>query len=155
MAGPAWNTLAECANCSVSGLEVLSLSYNPFGQAGARALGGSVQLGRLRVLHLSGCPADGWLAPLFAIPGLPSLVELTLNHTFVHTEDMAALSRSPLLGRLRTLRLSNTSLTDEGARLLLDSTVAGGLEELELRQNRLSKEMALALTRRFAERLHI
>jgi uncharacterized protein (TIGR02996 family) len=140
---------------AVSGLEELSLSYNPFGDAGARALGGSRHLECLRTLHLSSCHEQGWIAGLFATAGLPALVELNLNHCFVHHEDMIELARSPLLDRLRILRLTNTSLTDEGARVLLESPAAGRLEELDVKNNRLGKDMVLALKRRFAERLHI
>ena len=101
-----------------------------------------------RCLRLDGVEA-------LAAGSLPALVELDLSQCRVHDEGVRILAQSPLMTRLRTLRLTCAELTNTGARLLLEAPAAQKLQALHLEYNGLNKAMQQALKVKFGERVFL
>lgn len=88
--------------------------------------------------------------------GLPSLEQLGLRNSEVSDDIAAALPRWPLLACLREVDLSMGTLSDRGARTILEHVDRfAHLDRLELDHNYLSDELATALERALGERVRI
>jgi uncharacterized protein (TIGR02996 family) len=121
-------------------LRRLSLGGTAIGRDGARALAGSPHLAGLRNLELEGLQGSDGLGDLAAAPHLTNLRALDLLHwPMVDDDDVRAFVESPLLPRLRMLRMPRMSL--EGARLLLRSPASAGLWHLSFAACRLGPEL--------------
>ncbi|MFD3687176.1 STM4015 family protein [Nocardiopsis sp. NPDC058631] len=82
------------------------------------------------------------LAPVLSGTAFPGLRHLGLRNTEDLDGWVPALAGAPLVAALDTLDLSLGTLTDEGARVLLDAPVFRGLGRLDLHHHYLSEEMA-------------
>ena len=120
--------LALTAWPGVAKLHSLNLHRNLISARGARALMAATSLRRL---HLSQNPlGDDAVEALAAL--LPSLEVLDLRACGLTAHGVAALTRSPHLGRLRVLRLGHNDLRDEGALALARCQALTGLTCLDL-----------------------
>jgi hypothetical protein len=136
---------ALAASPHLAGLVALRLSQCAVGGAGIADLAQSKHLGQLQYLDLSNSltTADG-LAQLGEGEGLPALVALELGYSGISHNDLAALVRRPLAGRLQRLRLDNNPLGDAGALELAISNL-GMLRELTLAGTNIGDAGAITL----------
>jgi uncharacterized protein (TIGR02996 family) len=82
------------------------------------------------------------LAPLLAAERMPRLRHLSLSNSSLADEIAAALPRSPVLPRLRTLGLDLGTMTDAGARAIIDNWQSfAHLESLDLSHGYFSREV--------------
>ena len=99
--------------------------------------------------------ADGevsMLEPLFSGKGYPALRDLGLMNCEYQNEIAEALAGSPLLQQLQCVDLSMGTMTDEGAKVLLEQYDRfKHLEHIDVSDNYISPAMADALHQRFGE----
>ncbi len=96
------------------------------------------------------------LAPLFDGAVYPALKSLGLKNCEYQNEIVEALAVSPLLKRLRSVDLSMGTMTDDGAKVLLEHAERfEHLERIDLDDNYISDETADALRRRFGEAVSV
>jgi hypothetical protein len=81
------------------------------------------------------------LAPVLSGTGSPHLRSLGLRNAEHADAWVALLAEAPVTGKLRVLDLSLGTLTDTGARTILDAPVFHGLERLDLHHHYLSEDM--------------
>jgi uncharacterized protein (TIGR02996 family) len=130
-------------------LQTLNLSGWQVSDQGAQALAGGRRLRRLRVLELGWCEQLGraGVQAVLDAPHLPALEELSLGGDL----DVAAIARSPRLGRLRELGLNTNANAHErdlpaaAWAELARSPHAGRLRRLHLLFGLLGVEGAAAL----------
>jgi uncharacterized protein (TIGR02996 family) len=137
-------------------------AVRPWAPEEVQALVESPALGNLRSLQLMNYYGGGCTGPQIArlLAGsalLPRLHTLALKSTRIGNplgprpgDDTArSLARSPGAAGLRVLDLGDTTVSDAGARALLESPHLGGLWWLGIRRGGLSRPMLTALRRRF------
>ncbi|GAB2517112.1 STM4015 family protein [Nocardiopsis aegyptia] len=90
------------------------------------------------------------LAPVLSGEAFPGLRSLGLRNTDGLDAWIPALADAPVLAKLDTLDLSLGTLTDEGARVLLDTPAFRHLRRLDLHHHFLSEGMAARMSARFA-----
>lgn len=134
-----------------SGLRTLALRTTALAPQVVAALG-MAQLPQLEQLELwlgdyayqhDGSVAD--VVPLLSGAGLPALRRLRVQSDLAD-ELIEALSESPLLRRLRVLDLYCSTLSDAGARILIERRAAfAHLEQIDLTNNALTREVGREL----------
>jgi uncharacterized protein (TIGR02996 family) len=130
--------IALAAAPVLAGVHELDLSDNSFSIDGARALAESPQLGRLRVLRVTGNHLGfgpvGCLGVITS-PSLPRLRELDLSDCvgYASIGDWPAVADWPHAPALARLALDRVPIGDEGAMVLAELPRLEGLSALSLR----------------------
>jgi uncharacterized protein (TIGR02996 family) len=101
----------------------------------------------LRAVHFRPSLHARELGALSRLSGLADLVELHLDHQSLSTPDIEPLLTSPVLGKLRKLRLSFNHIDDAGARRIAACDRFLELKILDLTGNGIHGDGALALAR--------
>jgi uncharacterized protein (TIGR02996 family) len=124
--GPEVAELFRASACRLTGLESLVLNDVKLGDAGVAALAGAPTLRHLRVLWLTQNKiSDQGAALLAASPHFPDLIDLDLWKNRLTDAGVRALLALPGLWSVRKLELGgNASITDDGARAILDDARA-------------------------------
>ena len=123
----------ELAEAFPAELEVLSLSWNRIGDAGAAALASARGACRLAALDLAYCElGDDAARALAAASSLSRLTTLDLGVNRIGDAGLAALAASPHLGRLEALNLGHNPVGDAGVLALLASPMLASLTVLHL-----------------------
>jgi hypothetical protein len=127
--------------------EVLMLTGNPTGDAGAQAVAQSETFGGLRILYLDNTKtsAVGAKALFGGSSKLRWLEEVVLSGNAIGDEGVAAIAASPGSAHLTGLYLVGVGMTDEGARALANSDHLGNLAQLSVSGNSLTKAGIKAL----------
>lgn len=106
---------------------------------GVRALLRSKHLGRLEELDLSGNWLNqfdpGTIEYLLTAKNLTSLRRLDLSRVGLRDEDAEAIAATPWVARLEVLNLGHNSIGDRGARAILESRHLDDIQQLDLRDN--------------------
>ena len=102
-------------------------------------------------LYLGDRTAPGDLAPLLSGSVFPALRRLGLRNAHNVDTLVTALADAPVTGRLTTLDLSLGTLTDKGARVLLDTPVFRDLDRLDLHHHYMSEDMTEQVRAHFTE----
>lgn len=124
----------------------LDLRGNDIGADGARALGHSDSLSKLRHLRLDGnrIGSDG-AAALAASPQLTGVQALDLGNNGIGPAGAAALAVSTYIGNLVRLGLARNDLGREGLELLASSRGLDSLEDFDLSGNGIGASGAMLL----------
>jgi len=128
-------------------LQVINLSGQRIGDAGAEHLARSPHLAELKSLHLgqNNLGLRG-LTALLSSPHLAGLEELDLSNNPTGCNWAAAFTRATP-GRLRKLTLAGNEIDGATVELLANTGVLQGVIELSLRGNPLGDQGAIALAR--------
>jgi hypothetical protein len=132
MGGAGARILAESP--TVAQLQALLLRGQSLGQSGVQALAGSRYLGNLQHLDLTENSLSGSAVPiLVSSPYLPWLTRLLLAQNLLQDSDVRALANSSQLSALRELDLSgNRGITNESMEALSRSPLLGRLHWLKV-----------------------
>ncbi len=113
---------------------------------------GHAKLPALEKLELwLGCDEYGWsgdistLTPLLSQSRFPCLKHLGLKNSEIQDDIVSAILNSDILKQLETIDMSMGIMTDEGAKLLLDSQEQLAGKQLNVSENYLSNEMVAQL----------
>jgi uncharacterized protein (TIGR02996 family) len=150
--------LAACRH--LANLEYLDFGACEQWDEGAIAVAEAKQWKRLHFLSMSVSTFSvDVVAKLFATKHLPALQELDLSHSFNSPTEwdvvgngdpfVPAIADSPLLTRLKVLRLAGNGITDKGAKALAASPRELNLTQIDLSGNPITAVGKRALRKRF------